>query len=95
MGYPTFPRKEEKEMENATREYDAKVDSKKRLTLRETPYEYYHVEHYPDGRILLQPRQLVEPFRVSENTLNMMDQSMENLKNGVSGAAVDLSKFEE
>lgn len=81
-------------MENATREYDAKVDSKKRLTLRETPYEYYHVEHYSDGRILLQPRQLVEPFRVSENTLNMMDKSMENLKNDVSGAAVDLSKFE-
>ena len=44
---------------------------------------------------LSQPRQLVEPFRVSENTLNMMDQSMENLKKGVSGAAVDLSKFEE
>ena len=82
-------------MENTTREYDAKVDSKKRLTLRETPYEYYHVEHYSDGRILLQPRQLVEPFRLSENTLNMMDQSMENLKKGVSGAAVDLSKFEE
>lgn len=82
-------------MENTTREYDAKVDSKKRLTLRETPYEYYHVEHYSDGRILLHPRQLVEPFRVSENTLIMMDQSMENLKNGVSGAAVDLSKFED
>ena len=82
-------------MEKATREYDAKVDSKKRLTLRETPYEYYHVEHYSDGRILLQPRQLVEPFRVSETTLNMMDQSMENLKSGISSAAVDLSKFEE
>lgn len=82
-------------MEKATREYDAKVDSKKRLTLRETPYEYYHVEHYSDGRILLQPRQLVEPFRVSENTLNMMDQSMENLKRGVAGSAVNLSEFEE
>lgn len=82
-------------MDNTTREYDAKVDSKRRLTLRETPYEYYHVEHYSDGRILLQPRQLVEPFRVSENTLDMMDQSMENLKDGIAGVAVDLSKFEE
>ena len=82
-------------MDNTTREYDAKVDSKRRLTLRETPYEYYHVEHYSDGRILLQPRQLVEPFRVTENTLDMMDQSMENLKDGIAGAAVDLSKFEE
>ena len=81
-------------MENKSREYDAKIDSKNRLTLREAAYEYYHVEHYSDGSITLQPRQLVEPFRVSEKTLNMMDQSMKNLANGVSGAAVDLSKFE-
>lgn len=87
--------KEESKMETAIREYDAKVDSKKRLTLRETPYEYYHVEHYDDGSIVLQPRQLVEPFRVSENTLEMMDKSMENVKNGKAGKPVDLSKFEE
>ena len=73
----------------------AKVDSKKRLTLRESPYDYYHVEHYSDGRIMLQPRELVEPFRVSENTLSMMDKSMENVKKGKAGKAVDLSKFEE
>ena len=82
-------------MEDVTREYVAKIDSKKRLTLRETPFEYYHVEHYPDGRILLQPRELTEPLRISENTLSMMDTSMENLKNGVTGTAVDLSQFEE
>ena len=82
-------------MDTATREYDAKVDSKKRLTLRESPFEYYHVEHYADGRIMLHPRQLVEPVRVSENTLNMMDKSMENVKKGNAGKAVDLSKFEE
>ena len=82
-------------MSTAIREYDAKVDSKKRLTLRETPYEYYHVEHYPDGRIMLAPRELVEPLRLSENTLAMMDKSMENIKEGKSGKDVDLSKFEE
>lgn len=43
------------------REYDAKIDSKKRLTLRETPYEYYHVEHHDDGIITLYPRELVAP----------------------------------
>ena len=78
----------------AIKEYDAKVDSKKRLTLRESPFEYYHVEHYTDGRIVLQPRQLVEPTCVSENSLNMMDKSMENVKKGNAGKAVDLSKFE-
>ena len=82
-------------MSTAIREYDAKVDSKKRLTLRESPYDYYHVEHYSDGRIMLQPRELVEPFRVSENTLSMMDKSMENVKAGKAGKAIDLSKFEE
>ena len=81
-------------MDIAIREYDAKVDSKKRLTLRESPFEYYHVEHYTDGRIVLQPRQLVEPTCVSENSLNMMDKSMENVKKGNAGKAVDLSKFE-
>ena len=78
----------------AIKEYDAKVDSKKRLTLRESPFEYYHVEHYTDGRIVLQPRQLVEPTCVSENSLNMMDKSMENVKKGNAGKAADLSKFE-
>ena len=33
-------------MEAAVREYDAKLDSKKRLTLREAGYEYYHVSEF-------------------------------------------------
>ena len=78
-----------------TREYDAKVESKKRLTLRETPFEYYHVEHREDGSILLQPRELVAPFRLSEDTLRTMDRSMENLRDGHAGRAIDLSRFEE
>lgn len=82
-------------MEATIKEYDAKVDSKKRLTLRESRYEYYHVQHYSDGSIMLQPRVLVEPLYVSENTLDMMDSSMDNLKKGKAGKAVDLSRFEE
>ena len=46
--------------------YDAKIDMKKRITLRNTKYEYYHVEEYDDGRILLEPRQLVPPLEVAE-----------------------------
>lgn len=88
-------RKEINIMETAIKEYDAKTDSKKRITLRETPYEYYHVEHYADGRILLAPRVLVAPFQVSQNTLSMMDQSMENMKDGNVSPALDLSEFEE
>ena len=76
-------------------QYDAKTDSKKRITLRNALYEYYHAIQYDDGRILLEPRELVAPFRVSENTLTMMDQSVENLKAGKVSEEIDLSEFKD
>ena len=76
-------------METAVREYDAKLDSKKRLTLREANFEYYHVSVLPDQRIVLEPRVLTSPFQVSEKSLRMMDQSVENLKKGKVSPAVD------
>ena len=82
-------------MESGIREYDAKLDSKKRLTLRGAGYEYYHVSVLPDQRIILEPRVLTTPFEVSENTLKMMDSSVENMKNGKVSPALDLSEFEE
>ena len=69
-------------MESAIREYDAKLDSKKRLTLREAGYEYYHVSVLPDQRIVLEPRVLTTPFEVSVNTLKMTDSSVDNMKKG-------------
>ena len=44
-------------MGNTVREYDAKLDSKRRLTLRGAGYEYYHVTVLPDQRIVLEPRE--------------------------------------
>ena len=79
----------------AVKTYDAKIDSKKRITLRSALYEYYHVEEYDDGRIILEPRELVPPFQISEKSLAMMDLSMENLKQGKESSAIDLSGFEE
>ena len=76
-------------METTVREYDAKLDSKKRLTLREANFEYYHVSVLPDQRIVLEPRVLTSPFQVSEKSLRMMDQSVENLKKGKVSPAVD------
>ena len=81
-------------MESAIREYDAKLDSKKRLTLREAGYEYYHVSVLPDQRIVLEPRVLTTPFEVSANTL-MMDSSVDNMRKGKVSPAIDLSEFEE
>ncbi|MBR1614674.1 MAG: hypothetical protein IJ673_04255 [Treponema sp.] len=77
----------------AVKSYDAKVDSKKRITLRNANYDYFHIEEFSDGRIVLEPRILVKPFEVSENTLKMMDSSVENLKNGNVSEAIDLSAY--
>ena len=82
-------------MRESVREYDAKLDSKNRLTLREAGFEYYHVSVLPDQRIVLEPRVLTAPFEVSEKTLEMMDQSVESLKKGKASSALDLSEFEE
>ena len=82
-------------MSVAVREYDAKIDSKKRVTLRNTVFEYYHVQEMDNGVIVLEPRELTAPFQVSANTLHMMDESVRNLKKGAVSEVVDLSAFED
>ena len=77
----------------AVNEYDARIDVKKRLTIRGAKYSNYHVLEYPNGRIVLEPRELVSPFEISAKTLSMMDTSMDNLKNGKVSKPVDLSGF--
>lgn len=77
------------------REYDVKIDEKKRITLRGANYDYYHVVVFSNGKIELSPRVLVDPFEISEDSLKMIDKSMENLKKGVASAPIDLSGFED
>lgn len=77
------------------REYDARLDSKKRLTLRGVMFDYYHVSEMSDGRIVLEPRELVAPFEISQKTLNMMDEAVANIKKGKVSEAVDLSEFDD
>lgn len=78
----------------AVKTYDTKTDIKKRITLRNSKYEYYHVQEFADGRIVLEPRELVVPFEVSKATLDMMDSAMKNLKNGKVSEPLDLTEFE-
>ena len=82
-------------MSNPIREYDAKLDAKKRLTLRSVLFEYYHVSELEDGTIILEPRELTAPFQVSANTLDVMDKSIKNVKKGKVSKALDLSEFED
>ena len=82
-------------MDAYVREYDAKLDSRNRITLRRVQYPFFHVREYEDGRILLEPRELTEPFRISSEALQMLDDSMEARKNGYEPQALDLSVWEK
>ena len=81
-------------MQATIREYDAKLDSKKRLTLRSTKFDYYHVQEMENGIIILEPRELTAPLQISSNTLSMMDQSIENLRAGRISEPIDLEAFQ-
>ena len=70
-------------MEVVLKTYDARLDSKKRITIRNPKYEYYHVVEKSDGVVVLEPRELVDPLNVSKQTLDSMDKSVENVKKGV------------
>ena len=69
-------------MAKVVKSYDAKIDSKKRISIRNAQFDYYHVDELDDGTIVLSPRVLVDPFDISKNTLGMMDESIKNLKIG-------------
>jgi hypothetical protein len=78
---------------SAVKEYDARIDTKKRVTLRGANYEHYHVQEYANGRIVLEPRVLVAPFELSKKTLATMDASMKNMKKGKASKPIDLTPF--
>ena len=46
-------------MQIVVKKYDAKVDSKKRITLRDAKYDYYSVTTYDDGSVSLEPKILM------------------------------------
>ena len=73
--------------------YNAHLDSKRRLTLRGASHEDYNVKEYDNGFILLEPRELVVPSEISANTLKMMDESVKNMTAGNVSEAIDLSEF--
>jgi hypothetical protein len=80
-------------MSSVIKQYDTKVDSKNRLTIRDSHYNYYHVIEFENGKIELQPRVLVDPEYISKNTLSMMDKSIENLKSGNVSEPINISEF--
>ncbi|HMQ78424.1 MAG TPA: hypothetical protein PKE39_06380 [Ignavibacteria bacterium] len=75
------------------KKYTTKLDSKKRMTIKGPGYEYYQVNIFDDGNILLEPKVLVDAHEVSVNTLNMMDKSIRNMKKGNVSKPVDFKKY--
>ena len=71
--------------------YDVMADAKKRIGLRNAQTRHFHVLALSDGRYLLEPRVMVSPQALSPRTLRMLEKSMQNVKQGVAGKAVDLS----
>ncbi len=80
-------------MKTIVKSYDAKLDNKKRLTIRGTKYDFYHIQEFNDGTLVLKPRVLVDPDDLSENTLRMMDRSIENLRKGNVSKPIDVQKY--
>lgn len=80
-------------MEAIVKSYDAKLDNKKRLTIRGTKYDFYHIQEFNDGTLVLKPRVLIDPENLSENTLRMMDRSIENLRKGNASKPIDVQKY--
>ena len=80
-------------MMEATKDYVAHLDNKKRITLRGAIYEYYSVKEYGNGCIILEPRELTVPKSISARTLADMDRAISNYKRGEVSTAIDLSDF--
>jgi hypothetical protein len=75
------------------KEYTAKLDDKKRLTIRGAKYDYYKVRELSDGKIELSPQVLIDTNILSDNTLKMIEKSVYNYKRGNASEPIDLSKF--
>lgn len=77
-------------MEITLKSYDARIDSKKRITIRNPLYDYYHVTEKENGVVILEPRLLVDPLTISKKTLDSMDKAVKNVKKGVVSKPIKL-----
>jgi hypothetical protein len=80
------------------KEYDTTLDTKHRFTLRgvskqAADYKNYHVKIYDDGKIVMEPRVLVDPKLISKRTLQMMDRGIKNFSKGKVSEPLDIKKL--
>lgn len=82
-------------MSEPLKEYDARLDSKKRITIRGAKTNFYHVTEKSDGTVELSPRVLAHPDEISSKTLSTLEKSVDNLKKGKASDAIDLKELKE
>lgn len=72
------------------KEYDAKLDSKGRFTVRKARFKDYHVTENADGSLILEPQ-----VRVHPDTLKQIEQSMKNREAGKQGTPINFDELPE
>ena len=75
------------------KEYDAKLDEKKRVTLRDVSHSYYNVKVFKTGRVILDPRILVDPELIPASTRKIIETSAKNFKKGKVSKPTNLKKY--
>jgi hypothetical protein len=78
---------------SAAKEYRARIDARKRLTLRGAENRDFRVVHRKDGSILLQPLVTEEEAPVSGHALRAIDKAIRNLRAGKRSTAANLGKY--
>ena len=82
--------------EKVLEEYEAKLDTKRRCVIHGIPaFDRFHVKVFASGRIEMTPRVLAKPEELSKNTLRMLYSSVNNLKKGKTGKAVEFDKYSD
>ena len=76
----------------ALKEYDARVDAKKRVTIRGAKFEFFRVVPQADGSIILKPKKMVGA-PVSKETLSCIGKSVASMKAGKRSKPEDLKKL--
>ncbi len=74
-------------------EYTAVIDNKKRLTIRGAKHSHYAVQVFKDGKIVLNPRILVDPNIIPKSTLKIIDNSVANMKKDKISKPLNLKKY--
>lgn len=75
------------------KEYTVKLDSKNRVTIRGAKYDHYKVQVLKNGQILLKPQVVVDLEAIPPKTLDMIEKSMENFKQGKVYGPINTDKY--